>query len=273
MPGTIQSNGRNESPFQRRLQAIRCIDGISVLPILNLFGAERQFGSKREIARDAMSHNRIVVLIEGWACRYRLLPDGRRQIVMLLLPGDVCNPDVLACSHTSYTIMSLTPCTVIEADATALRALMLSSSQITQAWMNLIFADTAMLAERNACLGRRSAREHIAHFLCELFIRLRRVGRANTDNFTMRATQEEIADILGLTSVHVNRVLMVLRAEGLVSVHGPCVTILDWARLRIRAGFESRYLHIGDAGFAPREHPNGLKAVKPLSPHPQTSLN
>jgi len=273
MPGTIQSDGRNESPFQRRLQAIRCIDGISVLPILNLFGSERQFGGKREIASEAIARNRIMVLIDGWACRYRLLPDGRRQIIMLLLPGDVCNPDVLACSNTSYTVMSLTPCTVIEADAAELRSLMLSSSKIAQAWMNLIFADTAMLAERNACLGRRSAREHLAHFLCELFIRLRRVGWANSDNFVMRATQEEIADTLGLTAVHVNRVLMVLRAEGLVSVHGHCVTILDWARLRVRAGFESRYLHIDGAGSAARDHANAFKAGEALLSHSQPCLN
>jgi CRP-like cAMP-binding protein len=264
--------GRMGNPFEHRLKTIRCIDESGISQVLALFGPERHFDGKRGIARDAMSHNRIMVLTEGWACRYRLLPDGRRQIVMLLLPGDVCNPDVLAWSQTSYVVMSLTPCSVIEADATELQDLMVRSAQIAQAWMNLIFADNAMLAERNACLGRRSAREHLAHFLCELFIRLRRVGRATIDSFALRVTQEEIADTLGLTTVHVNRVLMVLRAEGMVSVQGQCVTILDWARLRIGGGFESRYLNNG-TGTRPADD-RASEPDRVVSPpcYPQTCL-
>jgi len=265
--------GKMGNAFELRLQAIRCIDEPHISQVLALFGPERLFAGKRDIARDAMSHNRIMILTEGWACRYRLLPDGRRQIAMLLLPGDVCNPDVLVWNQTNYVLMSLTSCSVMEADVPELHDLMLSSSQIAQAWMNLIFADNAMLAERNACLGRRSAREHLAHFLCELFVRSRRVGLANVDNFPLRVTQEEIADTLGLTAVHVNRVLMVLRAQGMVSVHGQSVTILDWTRLRMEAGFESRYLNNGVATRSPDDQSKDLARVASPSSCTQTCLS
>lgn len=233
------------NPFEMRLRAVTGVDGVAVANILSAFGPGRDFRSKRDIVPEGKPAESLLVLTEGWACRYRLLRDGRRQIITLLLPGDVCNPDVLAWDRADYGVASLTACTVIDASVTALRTMILRMPDIAQAWMKLILADNAMLAEHNACLGRRSAREHLAHLLCELFLRLKTVGRADVRNFSLPITQEEIGDTLGLTPVHVNRVLQVLRNEGVISFQGHKVTILNRDQLRAEAGFDGRYLHSG----------------------------
>lgn len=238
-------DGATGDPFEMRLRAVTGVDGVAVANILSAFGPGRDVRGKRDVVPEGKPAESLLVLTEGWACRYRLLRDGRRQIVTLLVPGDICNPDVLAWDRADYGVASLTPCTVIQADVTALRTMILRTPEISQAWMKLILADNAMLSEHNACLGRRSAREHLAHLLCELFLRLKTVGRADVRNFHLPVTQEEIGDTLGLTPVHVNRVLQLLRNEGVISFQGHKVTILNRDRLRAEAGFDGRYLHCG----------------------------
>ena len=115
-----------------------------------------------------------------------------------------------------------------------------------------------MLAERNTSLGCRSARKHLAHLLCELALRTSIVGLAQGLTFALRLTQEEIADLLGLTAVHVNRMFQALKGEGLIAQQDTSTTILDWDALRQAAGFRPDYLHLdgvdgtsGDPAVAP----------------------
>ncbi|MFN3388131.1 MAG: Crp/Fnr family transcriptional regulator [Allosphingosinicella sp.] len=93
-------------------------------------------------------------------------------------------------------------------------------------------------------LGRREAYAALGHLICELYVRMRNIGLTDDHHFDMPLTQEEIADALGLTPVHVNRVLQRLRAEGLISLKRSALTILDYPRLEQAAGFSANYLHL-----------------------------
>ena len=140
---------------------------------------------------------------------------------------------------------TLTACTLAAVDPKALRELAAAHRPIRDALAWLSAVDQAGLVERNASLGRRSAREHVAHLLCELLLRLTLVGRAKGNGYLMPLTQEEIADVLGLTSVHVNRVMQGLRRDGLIEYNGKELVIAQWSGLRAAAGFRADYLHLG----------------------------
>jgi len=98
------------------------------------------------------------------------------------------------------------------------------------------------MEERVASIGRRSAHERLAHILLELYLRLELVGEANADAFTLPLTQEHLADLLGLTSIHVNRVLRRLKKEGLVATEARTIRLLSRERLMQIADFDPRYL-------------------------------
>jgi CRP-like cAMP-binding protein len=93
-------------------------------------------------------------------------------------------------------------------------------------------------------MGRRSALEHTAHLLCELFLRLRAVGLTEDDSFKLPLTQVELGDTLGLSTVHVNRVVQELRAKGLITWRGATLVIDDWKRLQGLAEFDPTYLSL-----------------------------
>ena len=190
------------------------------------------------------SAERLFVVLDGWACSYRLLADGRRQITQVMVPGDICNLEAMHLRRAAHAISTLTTCTLASVNPHLLRELAIGRQPVRDALAWLGAVDRAMLAERNACLGRRSAREHVAHLLCELLIRLTAVGRARGNGYVLPLTQEEMADVLGLTSVHVNRVIQGLRREGMIDYGGKDMVISQWSVLRNAAGFRADYLHL-----------------------------
>lgn len=240
--GPAASDG--ESPFGQRLRHLAGLGDHHLDAIDRLCSEPRQLRARTELTHDGDRPERLHVLRSGWACRVRLLADGKRQITALLIPGDICDLDALHLYRSDFAVVTLTPCEVCSIDRAALRALKAAHPAIADAlgWLGAV--ENAMLAERVASIGRRSARHHLAHLLCELLVRLGVVGQAEHDRFTLPITQEEIGDALGLTSVHVNRVLNGLRAEGLIEQCGRELIIRDWDALRREAGFQPGYLHL-----------------------------
>lgn len=250
-------NGHNHSasaeiggPFATRLRRLTHIGDDELCELQRLSGEARQIHAKTDLVHASDHPVRLHVLLEGWACRYKLLRDGRRQITSLLLPGEICDLDTLYVTNSDYAVGALTACTVAPIDRSELRDLATSQPAIGEALGVLMALDNAMLTERSACLGRRSAREHVSHLLCELLVRLMLVGHARGNGFTLLITQEEIADTLGLTAVHVNRVLQGLKSDGLIEQRGHNVVISEWGLLRRIAGFQSGYLHLEDVDEA-----------------------
>jgi CRP-like cAMP-binding protein len=182
--------------------------------------------------------------MEGFACRYRLQANGNRAIMAYLVPGDFCDLHVAILGEMDHSIGTLSQCAIAEIERTDIDDLTTNYPAITKAMWWATLVDEAILRSWLGSMGQKSAEKQMAHLFCELLIRLRATGRAWDSSYDFPMTQEELGDTLGITAVHVNRVLQHLRDEGLISLHGKILTILNVERLQEFAEFEPNYLHV-----------------------------
>jgi CRP-like cAMP-binding protein len=191
----------------------------------------RQFKPRHDLIRENDSPENVHVILEGFACRYKRLPDGGRQIMAYLVPGDCCDLHVSILSRIDHTIGTLTACKVALLPHTVIDDLMSQSRSITRAlwWATLVDAGTTR--EWLINMSRRPADKRLAHLLCELLVRLQVVGLATDNSFVLPLTQRQIADTLAMTGVHLNRIVRQLRLEGLITLKGHTITIPDVERL------------------------------------------
>jgi CRP-like cAMP-binding protein len=199
-----------------------------------------------ELAREGEPANSIHFLLDGWACRFKHHRDGRRSISTILVPGDVCDLDALQFGRLDYGIRTLTAGTVLSLPRERASALVTRHPGIARAvtWLGLV--ENSILRQGVFCLGRRCARERLAHLVCELGSRLGQSNEQGEVSFDLPLNQTDIADLLGLTAVHVNRTLQQLRADRLIAFAHRKMTICDVAELRKIADFDPGYLHISD---------------------------
>lgn len=178
------------------------------------------------------------------AARYKDLPGGDRQITAFLIPGDMCDLEVFVLDERDHGIAAITDTTCALVPADMIRQLLTELQGLTEAlwWSTMI--DAAVLRERIVDHGRRDARERLAHLFYEMLIRYRIVGLAEGDAFPFPLTQNELAEAVGLTPVHVNRVLQQMRGEELIEHKGKVLTVKDPVRLKRVVRFSSRYLHL-----------------------------
>ncbi|WP_425228869.1 Crp/Fnr family transcriptional regulator [Sphingomonas sp.] len=210
----------------------------------------RWVGPNIDLVREGEGADTLFIVAEGWAFRYTTTREGNRQLPALILPGDVGNLDSLMFDRLDYGVRTITPAKIVALPRD--RALELSARHSgiarTFTWLGLL--ENVILSRWAQSLGRRSAAERLAHLLCELSVRLGADNEAQS-SFAFPLTQEQIADVLGLTSVHVNRTMQYLRTGGLIQIANRILTIPDLAKLRQAAGFDPRYLHIAGAGESP----------------------
>lgn len=211
--------------------------------------------ARADLVTEGQGTDHLHVIIDGWACRYRLLPNGGRQFPALLVPGDICDLDGLLLRRVHYGVAALTACTVATVPHARLRAILEAHPALRDAFWWLTFVENSISNEWTVNLGRRSALERAAHLFCELLARLWPVGIAADHAFPFPLTQEELADVLGLTPVHVNRTLQELRARDLVMIKGRRLVIHDLDGLQALAGFNADHLHLeGMRGSSPARH-------------------
>lgn len=187
----------------------------------------------------------IPILLSGFAYRSKLLSDGRRQIHGLYVAGDICQHIYgFLLPQGDHGIRTLTPSVVAAVPVTALLAIMDQYPRIARAiWTNAVAGDK-MLREWVVSLGRRTAYERMAHLFCEVFLRLRAVGQVDGDTCDLPLTQMDLGDLMGLSTVHVNRVLQQLRRDGLIALKGSQLTIRDVALLSRAADLDAAYLSL-----------------------------
>ena len=173
----------------------------------------------------------------------KVIPDGSRQITAFLLPGDLCDRHVTILGEMDHGICTITPCKVAYLSNGQLEAIARRRPDVARAlwWSTLV--DEAILRAWIVSIGRRCAYGAVSHLLCELHARMKNVGLVGDHHFRLPLTQDEIADAVGLTAVHVNRVLQRLRSEGLLTLRHGILEIPDVPRLRAAAGFDPAYLH------------------------------
>ena len=231
------------NPFVRKLQALVRLPDADQYRLTEALGPARQIGARTDIIHEGDDPRVVNIVLDGWACRYRQLADGRRQIVSLLLPGDPCDPHIFLLDRMDHAIGTLTPVTLAQIPGQALLDLITRSPSLDYALHREALAAAAIQREWTVSLGCRSGAERLAHLFCELHARLAAVGLADGTSCPLPITQIDLAEAMGQTSVHINRTLQELRGAGLITLRGRQLTIHDADGLAQLAHFDPAYLH------------------------------
>jgi CRP-like cAMP-binding protein len=208
----------------------------------------RRFGPRVDIAREGGRPKDAHVIVSGWACRYKQLADGRRQITSFLLPGDICDLNVFVLREMDHSIGAITEVAIADLSRGFFDEISAGHPRIVTAfwWESLVTA--AIQREWTLNLGQRTALERMAHLLCELFHRLRLIGLTSGDGCDFPLTQADLADATGLSKVHVNRTLQELRSANLIVLKGRSLIMPDLRRLMEVGLFNPSYLHMEHEG-------------------------
>lgn len=207
---------------------------------------------KRQRAEQVLVHegsrsDYVHLLVHGFACRYKLLSNGRRQILGYLIPGDLCDVHFTVFNRPDHSVACLTESEVVKIPLQAVTDLIAQFPNIGRALSLAAVIDNAILREWLLNVGQRNAMQKLCHLFCEMSVRLKAIGHVAADgSFELPIIQATMADTTGLTSVHINRTLQRLRCEGLISLRQRRLTIPDFARLKSVAGFDEAYLHAQD---------------------------
>ncbi|MEN2787116.1 Crp/Fnr family transcriptional regulator [Sphingomonas qilianensis] len=202
------------------------------------------FAARRIMVREQTPLDKCTLLLSGFVERYKDMPDGRRQILAIHVPGDFVDLHSYPLKRLEHSVAALTPVTVASFPHDAVRALTERSATLTELLWRSTLIDAAINREWIVSIGSRGAAVRLAHLFCEMFIRLGCVGMTRDAEFDLPVTQIDLADACGLTAVHANRMLRQLRERGLVEFRQGLVQILDWDRLRDFAEFDPAYLFL-----------------------------
>ncbi|RYF04160.1 MAG: Crp/Fnr family transcriptional regulator [Oxalobacteraceae bacterium] len=186
----------------------------------------------------------VHLVMEGRAFRYKLTPNGERQILGLLLPGDFCDFHVAILARRDHSVGTLTPCRIAEIPRTTILDITAKLPSVARAFWWATLVDESILRQWLTSMGKRDALERVAHLFCELLIRLQAVGLATANGYDLRLTQAELSDVAGLSTVHTNRVLQELRKQKLIVFKHSHMEIPDVLRLKNFCGFDPNYLHL-----------------------------
>lgn len=192
--------------------------------------------------RDAPSH--CCLMLSGFSYRHKIVANGGRQILAVHMAGDMVDLQNAFFDSSDHNVQALTHCEVALIPRAAVEELAFSVGPVGKAMWLETLVDGSIFREWIANVGRRTAKQRIAHFLCEFAVRLEAIGLGETCNYELPMTQEQIGDVVGLTSVHVNRTLMALDREGLTERTKRSVIILDWKKLARAGDFNTHYLHM-----------------------------
>jgi CRP-like cAMP-binding protein len=203
---------------------------------------EQSVGRGQDLVAQGAARSHGYLILNGWIARSKTLSDGRRQILSFLMPGDLTGAFTAVSERASSSLTALNAVTVVPFKPAALVATIAQAPRLGAALVWAATREQEILAEHLVSLGRRSARERVAHLFLELWSRLRVRGLDGQAQLQVPLTQHLIADTLGLSVVHVNRTVRQLAAEGLLSVKRESVTLLDIAHLHAVAGFDAAYL-------------------------------
>jgi CRP-like cAMP-binding protein len=203
----------------------------------------RRLGAREDVIRDGERPRHVHVVLEGWACRYKQLEDGRRQVISIFLPGDLCDPHVFVLRKMDHSLGTLTPVVLAEISETAIREVAVQYPRVAEALWWEVLVTAAIQREWTVSLGQRLATERLGHLFCELFLRLRAVGLTNETSCEFPITQADLGDAMGLSTVHINRTLKELRAASLIRLRGRQLTIPDFSALQAASLFDASYLH------------------------------
>ena len=231
-----------------RLEAFTRLSQDDRVALAKLSKVSRTVAPRRDLIREGERPQYVHLMVDGWACRYKTLPDGRRQVVAFFVPGDFCDLNVYVLKEMDHSIGAITRLSVADISRDDMDNLTSNYPRITQAlwWEELV--TNSIQREWTLNIGQRTAYERIAHLIAEMFLRLKSVKLTQGDSCDFPITQTDIADATGLTAVHVNRTLQELRRDGLIILERKRLQIPDLRRLMDAAMFNPNYLHLDHEG-------------------------
>lgn len=231
-----------DNPLARKLQAFASLAPDDLALLQDLHDRRRDFPAGRDLIHQGQKDQPVFLLTRGWVCSYKLLSGGARQIVDVRIPGDFLGLRTVMMRRADLYVEPITRVQAAEVPAEELMAELSGLPRLARAVLWSASRDEAMLVEHLVGLGRRNAAERTGHFLLELAARLRLVGLGDATGFDCPLSQYLMADALGLSAVHVNRVLRELREAGLVTFQHGRVDFTDVAGLAALADFDRAYL-------------------------------
>jgi CRP-like cAMP-binding protein len=237
-------------PFIRKLESIYPLTEEERLGIAGLTMNMRTLGAGQDIVREGDRPSQCCLLLAGFAQRFKDVGNGRRQIMSFHIPGDM--PDVMSLhlAIMDHTLGTITPTKVAFISHQTVRHLIRSHPRIGDALWRDTLIDAAVFREWMVGMGRRSAHARIAHLFCELLRRMQVVGLAPDNSMQVPLTQSHVGDALGLSTVHVNRVVQQLRSEGLITWSGRVLKVNDVEGLQRAGEFDPTYLHVDEGQAA-----------------------
>lgn len=216
-------------------------DALASLPV-----KERNFQPGEDVIERGQQPDDALVIHSGWAARYISLPDGRNQILNFLLPGDLFDLQVFITDSADHSVAAITKLSVLTLPRHTLLDVFSGETNLGLALWWSALQEEAILREQIVRNGRRNAGERVAHLLLELHRRALIIGKADEDGFRLPVSQVLIADALGLSFVHVSRVLRRFMREGLLERQKDIVLIRDRDAMIERCDFSADYLHLND---------------------------
>ena len=238
------ANERAWNPLVAKLSQFAPLSNKDIGVLETLCLPEERFRAGAHIVTEGEATRSAFVVTRGTACRYRLMPDGRRQILTILIPGDFFDLHGFLLQATDHSVATISPTRIASIGRDAVIDIIANHPRIGAALWWSTMQEEAMLRERIVALGRRSARGRLAYILCELVWRQRSIGIAEDHAIRLPFTQTDLADMLGLTSVHTNRVLQDFRRDALITLAHRRLTLLDLERLQAISGLTSDYLKL-----------------------------
>ncbi len=221
-------------PFLTKVQGYGLSDS-DFAAIASNYHSTMNIHSHGDILDCETSPNHLVILLEGWACKYQIMRNGGRQIISIHLPGEVCNLDSLFRPDLQSSVSALSDCRVATFSIDWLKKAFDERPRVRDLFWSMVVDENIAMTDRVVSLGGRSSRQRLAHFLLDLLARMEALGQAPQATLRLPLTQEDIGDALGLSTVHVNRTLQALRDDGLIASKGRTYTIRDRNRLQALA--------------------------------------
>jgi CRP-like cAMP-binding protein len=225
-------------PFVLRVRSFLELNENDLDCLWRLVELDLKVGKRRDLVVDGLEYRKLCFIESGFASRYKLLRNGKRQIVNLLMPGDVVGLPGSFLEKACYSVIALTAMKLQVCSMNRFVHLCYSQPQFGLALSWLAVQEAITCAEHAINTGRRTPPERLAHFLLEIYSRLEAVGLAADNSFDLPFSQEVMSDVLGLSVPHLNRTLAKLRSDGLIDVVAPRIHLADVKSLEMLGHFQ-----------------------------------
>ncbi len=233
------------SPLTRKLSAFVALSSKELAVLEALHQRRRSFVAGRDLVHQGQSDQAAYILASGWVCSYKLQPNGTRQIVDFQVAGDFLGLRSVLLRTSDHSFEPIVNIQAIEVLASDLLDAFEQTPRLATAILWAASRDEAMVVEHLVGMGQRDSEARMAHFLLELGAKLALVGLGSKAGYDCPLTQYHLADAMGLSAVHVNRVLRKLRQDGLVTFRNGRVIFDDFDRLAALADFDPAYMDHG----------------------------